>query len=230
MHAPSVRTISRLWLRRTGVAIVGVVLLFVSPRMGSTEELTTRNKPPFGGHAALESGVAVGEIVPQFYSRVVTGPLMNRSTCFVCRYGERPVVMVLMRKVGPELRPLLKNVDRIVERHRAGGLRSFGVLVSDDAFPAISSVQTFAFNTHLSLPLTVGTEAVGAESCQNLSPDAAVTVVFYARRKVIERFALRADELDVAHYTPLVESLKSFAAERAGSDVLPTNEPRDNPQ
>lgn len=164
----------------------------------------------------LESGVTVGEIVPQFYSRVVTGPLMNRSTCFVCRYGERPVVMVLMRKVGPEMRPLMKNIDRLVEQHRAGGLRSFGVHVSDQSFPAISSVQTFAFNTHLSLPLTVGTDAIGAESCQNLNPEATVTIIFYAKRKVIERFAFRSDELDVAHFTPVIESLKTFATRHAG--------------
>jgi hypothetical protein len=165
--------------------------------------------------APLVSGRAVGEYVPQFYSRVVSGPLMNRSVCFVCRYGERPVVMVLARQVGPELRPLMKNIDRVVEQHRATGLRSFGVLVSDEAFPAISKVQTFAFNNRVTMPLTVGTEALAVDGGQNLHRDAAVTVVLYHKRTVAARYALRADELDVAHFTPVIERLKTFAAEHA---------------
>lgn len=211
------RSASSRRLRFFGVLAAAAALAIIPvPSTGvvQSEELTVAKAS--APRAALESGVAVGEIVPQFYSRVVTGPLMNRSTCFVCRYGERPVVMVLMRKIGPELRPLIKNIDRLVEQHRAGGLRSFGVHVSDQSFPAISSVQTFAFNTHVSLPLTVGTDAIGAESCQNLNPEATVTIIFYAKRKVIERFALRSDELDVAHFTPVIESLKTFAARHAG--------------
>ena len=52
--------------------------------------------------ATLNSGRAVGEYVPTFYSRAVTGPLMNKSICYVCRNGARPVVMILMRRVEPE--------------------------------------------------------------------------------------------------------------------------------
>lgn len=173
------------------------------------------------GSSALVSGRAIGERVPQFYSRVVTGPLMNRSVCFVCRYGDRPVVMVLARKMGPELRPLLRNVDRVVEQHRAGGLRSFGVLVSDQAFPAIGSVQTFAFNNRIAMPLTVGSETITDSSAQNLHADAVVTIVLYHRQTVAARFALRAEELDVAHFTPVIERLKSFAADHATSSSPP---------
>ena len=220
--ASTVRS-NRRPLRRITMATAALIVLpGLSVNLVRGEELAAAKA--FEPRAMLESGVAVGEIVPQFYSRVVTGPLMNRSTCFVCRYGERPVVMVLMRKIGPELRPLMKNIDRLVERHRAGGLRSFGVHVSDQSFPAISSVQTFAFNTHIALPLTVGTDAIGAESCQNLNPEAAVTIVFYARRKVVERFALRGDELDVAHFTPVIESLKTFATRHAGGKFMAEEE------
>lgn len=169
---------------------------------------------------SIESGRAVGDVVPQFYSRVVTGPLMNRSVCYVCRYGERPVVLVVLRQIGPELRPLLKNIDRIVEAHRAKGLRSVGVYLADQSFPAISAVQTFGFNNRIAMPLTVGTEAVATETCQNIAPAAAVTVVLYDKRRVVRKFALRAEELDVERFTPIVTALKSFAADHGAPAPL----------
>lgn len=166
-----------------------------------------------------ESGSAVGDYVPQFYTRVVSGPLMNRSVCFVCRYGDRPVVMIVARKVGPEVRPLFKNIDRIVESHRAGGLRSFGVLIADESFPAISSMQTFAFNNRIAMPLTVGTEGSTAEAIQGVERDSSVTVLIYRKRVVAARFVLKSDELDVAHFTPIIDRLKAFATEHAGDKL-----------
>jgi len=191
------------------------VALFVSCRLG----VGTGADQPSESPRTLVSGRDVGEFVPQFYTRVVTGPLMNRSVCYVCRYGERPVAMVLLRKVGPELRPLLKNIDRLVEQHRGAGLRSFGVMVADETFPAVSAVQTFAFNNRVGVPLTVATEAAAGETGQNIAKDAAVTVVFYHKRHVVKRYALRADELDVEHFTPVIEALKEFAAEHAANPV-----------
>ena len=37
----------------------------------------------------------VGDEVPSFYVRTVTGPLAGKSVCYVCRHGDRPVAMVL---------------------------------------------------------------------------------------------------------------------------------------
>src|SRR4051812_14009141 len=78
----------------------------------------------------LKSGLQVGEAVPQFYVRAVTGPLKNKSVCYVCRNGDRPVIMLLARKVTPEVTKLLKEVDQLVDSHRADGLRGFGVFVA----------------------------------------------------------------------------------------------------
>ena len=75
----------------------------------------------------LESGLKVGEHVPSFYTRAVTGPLMNKSVCYVCRNGQRPVVMVLMRRIDAELKPLMKSLDRLVDGNRAAGLGRDGI-------------------------------------------------------------------------------------------------------
>ena len=63
----------------------------------------------------MTSGLARDAVIPEFHSRVVTGPLMNKSVCFVCRNGARPVVMVFVRSMTPEVQRLLRNVDRIVD-------------------------------------------------------------------------------------------------------------------
>ncbi|WP_166824270.1 hypothetical protein [Thalassoroseus pseudoceratinae] len=144
---------------------------------------------------ALRSGRTVGEKVPSFYVRAVTGPLQNRSTCYVCRNGSRPVAMILLRQIEPELKPLLQGVDRIVDAHRADGLRSFCVLVSDTPRQAISDVQTFAFNHQVVVPMTIASQAIAGPANQNLHPDAAITVVLYEQQKVVKTFAFRSGEL-----------------------------------
>lgn len=165
----------------------------------------------------LKSGPAIGKYVPSFYSRAVTGPLMNKSICYVCRNGGRPVVMILMRQIGPQFRSLLQNVGRVVDRNRASGLRGFGVLLSQDAIKATSAVQTFSFNNKISIPLTVGGEGIGAASCQNVHNDAALTVVLYRRRKVVARFAFRDGELKRADVRQLIHRIREFAGERVST-------------
>ena len=148
----------------------------------------------FGGES-LKSGRDIGEKVPSFYVRAVTGPLRNQSTCYVCRNGNRPVAMVLLRKMEPELQPLLEKLDEIVDSHRAEGLRSFCVYLSDQPRSAIPVVQTFAFDHQIATPMTVASETIAAPTHQNIHPHAAVTVVLYEHQQVVNRFAFRAGEL-----------------------------------
>jgi len=191
-------------------------MLCVALSVGSghlhADELTDSARGP------LDSGRAVGDEVPSFYVRAVTGPLRNKSVCYVCRNGARPVVMVLLREVEPELKPLLETVDRLVDRNRAAGLRSFGVLLSDDPGGAVSTVQTFAFNNKVAMPLTVATETVGGRGCQAVHPDAAVTVVLYRERRVVARFAYRSGDLNPPRIRDLTESIREFAAQDNGRE------------
>src|SRR5262245_44631175 len=105
--------------------------------------------------APLQSGLKVGEKVPTFYVRAVTGPLKNKSVCYVCRNGDRPVVMLFVRQITPELKKLLKRIDGEVDEHRAAGLRSFGVFVANDSKEVLPQVQTLAFDEKINLPLTI---------------------------------------------------------------------------
>src|SRR5437868_5150363 len=124
-----------------------------------------------------KSGLQVGEKVPTFYVRAITGPLQGKSVCYVCRNGDRPVVMVFVRDVTPELKKLLKGIDELVDAHRAEGLRSFGVFVARDSKTLLPAVQTLAFEEKLNLPLTISAASVDGATGQNLPPDATLTVV-----------------------------------------------------
>lgn len=161
----------------------------------------------------LSSGLDVGAEVPSFYSRVVTGPLRNRSVCYVCRYGRRPVVMVLLRKVGPDVRPLLRNIDRVVDHRRGSGVRSFGVLICDDPVKTAPSVQTFAFNGRIAMPLTVAAHAVAADGCQNVHLDAAATVVMFRNGRVEATRALREEDLTVENVRSVLKDVREFAGD-----------------
>eukprot|EP00913_Durusdinium_trenchii_P023355 g21933.t1 len=162
---------------------------------------------------ALEPPDWVRNIFKEKGHQAVTGPLANKSVCYICRNGSRPVVMLLMRRMDPELKPLLQQVSRLVDRNRAAGLRGFGVLISSDAVKATSKVQTFAFNNKVTIPLTVGGEGVGYEACQNVHAEAAVTVVLYRRQKVVDRFAFREGELGTSQVKTVVARVKRFVAD-----------------
>jgi len=161
----------------------------------------------------IESGRAIGQLVPSFYVRTVTGPLRNKSVCYVCRNGSRPCVMVLFRETPKALGKLLKAIDKVVDQNRAEGLKGFGVLISPEPGRAISRLQTMAFNQKVILPLSVATDVVGSPSCQNLHPQAEVTVVLYRRQKVVRRFGFRAKELDAAGTGRVLAGIKRLLDE-----------------
>jgi len=160
----------------------------------------------------LKSGLQVGESVPQFYVRAVTGPLKNKSVCYVCRNGDRPVIMLLARKVTPELTKLLKDVDQLVDRHRANGLRGFGVFVAAvDAKDLLPRLQTVSFDEDLSLPLTIAVSSTEGPTGQKLHADAALTVVLYREQSVVANFAFRDGELTRDGIARIVETAGRLA-------------------
>ncbi len=162
--------------------------------------------------AKLVSGRAVGERVPQFFVRAVTGPLMNKSVCYVCRNGDRPVVMVFLRDLVAGTPELLKQLDRYVDQQRAVGLRGFCVLLSENQRSAISQLQTLSFDNQLSLPLTVASSQLEAPTSQNLHPEAAVTVVLYQDQTVVATHAFRQAEVTAERIAELMSGVKELAA------------------
>lgn len=143
----------------------------------------------------LLAGPAVGKEVPSFFVRAITGPQMNRSVCFVCRNGDRPVVMVVMRRLEAGSSVILKAVDELVDRRRADGLRAFGVMLSDEPSKVSPHLQTVSFDQQLNLPLGVGPETLAERDSLCIDPAASVTLVAYRDRKVVWTSAFRSADL-----------------------------------
>lgn len=168
------------------------------------------NETSFVG-SRIESGLKVGEKVPQFYVRAVSGAHQNKSVCYVCRNGDRPVVMLIARDMTPELTLLLQKVDALVDQNRASGLRSFGVFLPQEGKELFPKVQTLAFNASLSIPLTIATTATEGPSGQEIHPDASLTVILYRDQTVMANFAYRAGQLDARSIDAILKSTRELA-------------------
>lgn len=172
--------------RRQFIAALGLGVF--SFRELSAADPVSESKP-------LTSGPAAGKEVPSFFVRAITGPQMNRSVCFVCRNGDRPVVMILLRRLETGTSAVLKSVDELIDRRRADGLRAFGVMLSDEPSKVSPHLQTISFDEKLSLPLGVGPEALADRDSLSVDPAASVTLVAYRDKKVVWTSAFRSAEL-----------------------------------
>lgn len=198
-------------LRRACIPWMCLLLLGAST---SALAADTKPAPPASGEAKsgkpLDSGPKTGSTVHSFFVRAVTGPHRNRSVCYVCRYGARPVVMVFIQKVDPKLPELLKAIDKIVDANRVTGLRSFGVLVTDESSRAVPVLQTMAFDERIRMPLTAATTAVAGPGGNRLHREAATTVVLYREQKAVTNLAFRHGKLDEAATKQVLGGIKEL--------------------
>lgn len=164
------------------------------------------------GAADSSTNDSVGSEVPSFYVRAVTGPLAGKSVCYVCRNGERPVVLVLLRDLGPDVADLLKDLDRTVNQHRADGLRCFGVLLTDSPQKDIGRLQTLAFDNKIDLPLTLAGDAATQGSPLAFDNDSKVSIVTYRDRKIVKTLTLKPGACDEAARRSIVASAEKLVA------------------
>lgn len=134
--------------------------------------------------------------VPSFYVRAVTGPLAGKSVCYVCRNGDRPVVLVLLRELGLDTAALLKELDRQVNQHRADGLRCFVVMLTDTPQKDLARLQTLAFDEKIDVPLTLVGEAATQGSTVAVPEGAATSVITYQDRRIVQRFVFKPGACD----------------------------------
>lgn len=158
----------------------------------------------------LESGPEAGSSIQSFFVRAVTGPHRNRSVCYVCRYGSRPVVAVFIQKVDPQLPRLLQAIDRFVDDNRLSGLRSFGVLVTDQSSSVVPILQTMAFDGRIRMPLTASTTAIAGSSSWRLDKRAATTIVTYRKQKSVGTLAYADGAIDDAAVKRTLQALRTL--------------------
>lgn len=165
------------------------------PTIATPAATTRESEVANSANTSLRSGPQAGKEIPSFFVRAITGPQMNRSVCFVCRNGDRPVVMVVLRRLEAGSSAVLKAVDELIDRRRADGLRAFAVMLSDEPSKVAPHLQTISFDEKLNMPLSVGPETLGERDSLCVDAVASATIVVYRQRKVIWTAALRSAEL-----------------------------------
>lgn len=173
--------------------------------------------PVGSGGGSRDTAFERGDAVPNFYVRAVTGPLQGKSVCYVCRNGDRPVVMIIARKIIPRLGELLHDVDQQIDAHRADGLRGFGVFIGPDSRKLLPQVQTLAFENKLNLPLTLAAAPAEGPAVRGLSDTAAVAVVLYRNKRVCETFHFADEPIDETLGRAVVEAVQALAEGRSNS-------------
>ncbi len=158
--------------------------------------------------ASLETS---GE-VPSFYVRAVTGPLAGKSVCYVCRNGDRPAVIVLLRELGVDSAALLKELDQLVNLKRAQGLRCFAVLLTDTPQRDAARLQTLAFDEKINLPLTLAGQATIQGSALAFPGESALSVITYSDRKIVQRFSFRSGSCDEKSRQSILDASQKLLA------------------
>jgi hypothetical protein len=188
--------------------------LAATGRVPAEERTPQADSAGAGSTASAGSSDGASNEVPSFYVRAVTGPLAGKSVCYVCRNGDRPVVIVLLRELGPETTALLKDLDRTVNRHRADGLRCFAVLLSNTAQRDSARLQTLAFDEKIDLPLTIAGETIVQGSTLAFPRESAVCVVGYQDRQVVNRSSFKSGNCDAAARRDILAATEKMLASK----------------
>lgn len=136
---------------------------------------------------AAEKSLSVGDKVPAFNVRDITGPSKGDTLCYRCQYGARPVVTIFTRNVDANVVSLVKKIDAQVEKNSDQQMASFVVLLTDDADAAEKKLDEIAKKEKIkNVPLTVIEGDAGPEG-YGIEKNAETTVMMWVENKLKSR-------------------------------------------
>lgn len=143
---------------------------------------------------ALKSGPQVGAELQKTFEPVnLTGPDAGEKTCILCEYGESPVVMVFAREVNEPLTRLIKRLDAATAEHKARGVASCVILLSNEPGPA-KLLKQFAAREKIQHTILRTYPAEGPKG-YNVAKEADVTAILFLDRIVKANHGFKAGEL-----------------------------------
>lgn len=160
----------------------------------------------------VTSGLPVGEKVPAFNVRDITGPEQGKTLCYRCKYGARPVVTVFTKVMNEEVASLVKQIDAKVNANEEKKMAAFVVFLTDDADKVEPKIEALAKEQKITkTPLTL-IEGAGP-SDYKLSKDAEVTVMMWVKSEVKVNQAFGKGELNKKAVDGLVAETKKILAD-----------------
>jgi len=158
----------------------------------------------------LKSGLPVGESVPAFNVRDITGPSKGKTLCYRCQYGARPVVTVFTRELTDSVKDLVKKIDAQVGENKDKKMASFVVVLTEDPDAVEPKIEALAKDSKIAnTPLTIIEGAAGPENYK-LSKDAEVTVMMWVESEVKVNQSFAKGKLDKKAVESLVGETKKI--------------------
>lgn len=152
----------------------------------------------------VKSGLPVGEIVPAFNVRDITGPQRGKTLCYRCRYGNAPTIAVFAREIDDSLRTLIKQIDDRQSAESEQGLKSFVIFIHDDPDAIEPQIEKLANDQKLAgTPLTL-IEGVQGPPEYKITKEASVTVMMWVEGQVKVNRAFRKGQLEPTAIKQLV--------------------------
>lgn len=140
---------------------------------------------------AAEKELAVGDPVPAFNVRDITGPNKGKTLCYRCKYGDSPVVTIFTREVNENVVALAKKIDDQVAANKDKKMSSFLVVLTGDADKTEKQLEEAAKKAGIkNVPLTLMEGDAGPDG-YGIQADAETTVMMWVDGavKVNEAFA-----------------------------------------
>ena len=132
----------------------------------------------------LTSGLPVGESVPAFNVRDITGPNAGKTLCYRCKYGAQPVVAIFTREVNDNVAELIKKIDAQVGENKDAKMAAFVVTITDNPDSVEPKLESLAKSADIkNTPLTI-VEGTSGPPNYKISKDAEVTVMMWVESEV----------------------------------------------
>ena len=131
------------------------------------------------GVAVAGDGLAIGDHVPAFNVRDITGPNKGKTLCYRCKFGDQPVVTVFTRDVNDSVVSLVKKVDAQVAANKDKKMASFVVVLTNDPDATEAKLAEIAKKEGIKhVPLTVMEGDAGPKG-YGVQKDAETTVMMW---------------------------------------------------
>lgn len=158
----------------------------------------------------LKSGLPVGDSVPAFNVRDITGPEKGETLCYRCKYGSRPVVCVFAREATPEVLELTQKIDGVVGKNKDSKMAAFVCVLTEEPDAVEKKLETAAKDLKIAhTPLTIIEGATGPANYK-LAKDADVTVMMWNESEVKVNHAFAKGKLDKKAIETLVAETKKI--------------------
>lgn len=170
--------------------------------------------PMAAGAEPLVSGLKSGQRPGPYAAIVCTGPERGKAHCFICEAADRPVAIVLARKMSDPLGKLVQGFDKALQTHKQAEMRGWVTFLYDDQSAVDAEVVRWG-KTHgiRNVPLAVFEDPDGPPAYR-IAKEAEVTVLLSVKQKVVKNFSFRAGELTEAKVRTILQSLPEITGKQ----------------